>query len=612
MGARTRIGGLILVIAAGAGIYRAASHYPELAAWFSRTSAPSQAQPTPKVAEPKYFIDVWKLRSDVAVAEEKLTPVSFNPDACHRELPGYDPEKDTGKPPSEAEIAAEIEIDKQEAACDAQMKEMRQAYRDAEAAFNATWLPLINRAIQAGDPVAEVIMRQCDTTQVLDRSHIESTCSKEPQARAFAAQRLREIGFAPAFDWDAESAPATTSPGVIESSEKRSADRQKALLEQFSHGAFGRYGDEPAPIVASSPANPEGFNVIVAAIQTAPRAFTFSPGTDEQWATRSFARLSLNRRPLTPGVLTWGPELMIPGSNSPGVWGGGYFPRWRVGHLSKIPRETNHAYHSYIDDVRDLVARSEASIDAYLRQDPRWGVFLLHRVGHHEWVPEGMPSDTGKLGPEWLGEWRLEQTYKDWGTFGSSNLPPKRPPPYGAQITQEGGITRIAFQTPDSTGLPQDAAACTLRYSGARTNLPRAGQIGSERVPGVFGGELVPQGKLNNQEWSHTMLGDLEKSCSNQHRRSGAGSAERGGSQCQYPSYANGAAFAPLDPATQYEQILVQCPEGESTDTDQVRFLLLEGDTLVEFAAEYPNDAELYVRHYRRVTSNSTGLPKSQ
>lgn len=600
MGAHIRARGLILLVSVGALVYGAASHFSELDAWLSRTSASPQAQPTPRVADPKYFIDVWKLRHDVAAVEEKS--VNFNPDICHRELPGYDPEADPGKPPSEAEIAAETEIGRQEAACDAQMEEARHAYRDAEAALNATWQPLINRAIQAGDPVAEVIMRQCDTTQVLDRSHIESTCSKDPQARALAASRLREIGFAPAFDWDAEFANVTPRSGANVSPQKQADDRQKLLREQFSHGAFGRYGDEPAPAVLSSAANPGGFDVLVAAIQTAPRAFTFSPGADEHWATQSFARLSLNRRPLTPGVLTWGPELMIPGSNKPGATGG-YFPRWRVGRLSNIPRETNPAVYSYIDDVRDLIARSEASIDAYLRQDPRWGVFLLHRIGHHEWVPEGMPGNTGKLGPEWLGEWRLEQTYKDWGTFGDSSSTPKLPQPHGAQITQEGGVTRIAFHTRNNTGFPEDAAACTLRYSGARTNPPRTGQLGRE---------LIPQGQLkNNQEWSYTMLGNLEKDCSNEHRRSGAGSAMRGGSQCQYPSYANGAAFAPLDPAKQYEQILVQCPEGESTDTDHVRFLLLKGDTLVEFAAEYPNDVELYVRHYRRVRGGHMGTQEA-
>lgn len=104
------------------------------------------------------------------------------------------------------------------------------------------------------------------------------------------------------------------------------------------------------------------------------RAFVFCTGQYGNWPTDSFRTLSLNRpRALTPGYLTWGRELHYGGS--PSIYTGRtqFWPSWQLQ-----------------DDT-------DAAVEKLLKQEPRWGVFLLRRVGRHEWVPYGAVSDTGRL-----------------------------------------------------------------------------------------------------------------------------------------------------------------------------------------------------------------------
>jgi hypothetical protein len=568
--------------------------------------------PPAKAVSREFFIDVWKLRHDVAELEP--LQASENADQCYPE--GNDEEGDPdAPPPSPAEIERQKEIARQQAeagrACVADSEKKYAAYKAAVDAFNGTWQLLLARAIQSGDPVAEVIMRQCSTTPVLDRSKIESTCDADPKRRAVAAKRLREIGFAPGFDSEFEMREHSLRPEdeskemtrlgltLPQLREKAIRDQQQLMLEQFRQGAFGTFGSNTDVRMgnAGDADNIERYKLIKAAIQSTRRAFTYASAPYGR-GLGAFATLQLNRKPQTPGDLTWGPDLFDPSSNAPTPTED--FLQWRYSGLGNpiIVSRVPPGDYTFLDHLRKLLADSEGQIDRYLAEEPRWSVFLLHRTGHHEWVPEGMQSATHRLTPNWLGQWQLERTFQDWGLSGNFVVDGSRP---GAQelqgtiarsatVARDGELTRINFQTHSDFGAPlEDVSGCELRYSGGLTYLPQIENAAGAASAG--------------QDWTHTALGDLGKDCWNKFNRSGAGSDRAVGGHCR-SAKDNGPAFAPLDPTKRYEQVLVQCLEGESVESDQIRFLLLEGDTLVEFAASAPQNQILYVRHYRRVEPN--------
>lgn len=551
-------------------------------------------------------VDVWKLRDDVAALESLQT--TDDSDHCYTE--GGEEEADPNQsPPSPQELEQQKKAVQQQAeaakACVADVAQKYKAYMMALEAFNRTWMPALTNAIESGDPVAEVIMRQCSTTSVLDRTNIESTCDPNPERRAVAAKRLKEIGFAPAFDWEFEAMERkATDPeelkvkrllaGKYMSLENYHAHQlmagQDFLLEQFAQGAFGAYGSKSYDVNDHGTIYISKYDLIASFIQSAPRAFTFTPGLNE-WATTSFGTLQLVRRPLTPGILTWGPTLFSHYDDKPTINGDGYVETWR-----RAPKELPKAgsFRKPLE-LGQFIVTAEANIDRYLKQDSRWGVFLLHRVGHHEWIPEGTRSDTHKLTPDWVGEWELEKTFEDWREIHSIDPSNDQDLPRSASITNEGEYTRIVFKTNSTQGAPLKDASCMLRYSGGSTYVS----------PAATENEQPPKQDTVNQDWSHTMFGDLKKDCSHYLFISGAGTDSIGGGQCKTTN-SNGPAFAPLDSNKSYKQVLVQCDEGESIYSNRVRFLLLEGDALVEFAANAPYKQTFYVRHYRRRGSNKT------
>lgn len=493
------------------------------------------------------FINVWKLRRDVAMVEQ--IEISNDTDHCDRE-------EDPGeKPPNGREIERRERVRR---SCVADIRRRHTAYQRAFEAFNKAWQPVMMEAVRKGDIVAEVIMRQCTTTSVLDRREIESTCDENSQRRTIAAKRLRTIGFAPAFDREGEAAAETRPPG---SGRISRSEAQKGILELFRQGIFGvdmlsaHHGGN-APRDAADLEDLRRAAIIGAALQEAPRAFTVSSGSySAGWKTSEFATLRLNRKPLTPGYLTWGRELYYGGGNSP--YTGPHY--WRSGPIQVYlqfdhNREISVAGkddHEFLKQLHETLASAEDSIDRYLKQDERWGVFLLHRVGLHEWVPEGTTSESGKLRHEWLGEWKLQKTFKDWKQVES-------PTPASATVFTDGTSTRVVFRTGTA---PQQT--CQGRYSGGLTYLP---------------------GKAGHATTStETALGYLP-----------------GISHISQFDPGPLAPFEPLDPRKRYRQVLVQCAEGEWFDTDRVRFLLLAGDTLLEVTKEPVRGAPVIVHHYSR------------
>lgn len=500
--------------------------------------------PAPRVDE-RGFIDVWQLRKDVIAVEALQAYEDY--DWCYTE-----------GDPDVVLSSEEFEVESREAEkCVEEVERAFAVYTRVRKAFNDAWLPAIYAAIEKGDKLAEVIMRQCDTTPVLVRDGIESTCRyATPEQRGNANERLREIGFIPAVDLGDE---------IVNDRGNSMAQRgmnQVAVLSKVRAGALGH--DRSLVSMGGNVAknqtgvdNYRRWELMEAIFQDAPRAFTFSPGHAEAgWQTSAFTNLRLNRRPLTPGYLTQGQRLHYGGGNSiytgPRYWRLGSFKFYRS--AEKISgRMGGPKDHTFLQQREELLAEIESNIDAYLSEDPRWGVFLLHRVGHHEWVPEGMTSDTDLINDAWLGNWQLDKVFLDW-------IPVDEPAEATtASIGRNGSSTVISFQsrTPPSSPIG-DARNCQLRYSGGLSYLPS---------------------HIEKYSLSHeTVLGYLKT----------------------YPIEGLADVLEPFDPTKRYKQVLVLCPEGESLDSSRTRYLLLAEDTMVEVATD--TYAIGYVRHFTRVS----------
>ncbi len=417
------------------------------------------------------FIDVWLLRSDVAKVEA-LT-VSNNTEACIIE---GDPE---GTLPTPEHVRQDI-ID--EEACTKEILEAYEKYQKVYRSFNEAWLPVMYGAIRRRDLVAEVIMRQCDATSAFDRTKIESTCDSDTEKKAIAMSRLKEIGFAPAYQ------------------------NPKAPGKKV-------YGT---------------------------RAFTFHRSNEAAWKTDSFAYLRLNRTPMTPGYLTWGSELYYGGSRD-----------FYTG-LDNFDFPWNGAF----------IEKENEEIEHYLKEDARWAVFLIHRIGYHEWVPERMKSTTHLLDPSWEGDWELKKYANNWSL-------PMEPAKGSATIKRDGEFMKISIDAEITRHPLKNVVNCRLRYSGGLTYLP----------------ELSPEGQSSRR----TMLGYFYKAGASRMPRSAfrkAGVFVKDGENKQ--------AVEPFGPNNRYKQVLMQCLNAESDKSGRMRFLLLANDVLVEFGGL---GDQLAVRH---------------
>jgi hypothetical protein len=427
------------------------------------------------VVDARDFIDVWQLRNDVALVPNRAE--IGDTDFCGTEGEDY-VAVDMVKPPSAKEIRRR-EKEAQQAhveteTCVNDIYRRTAEYERIFLAFNRAWLPVMMNAMRKGDKVAEVILRQCDTTPAFDRSVIENTCDNNLSRRDAAERRLTEIGFSPALQ-------TCIGNGI-----------------EFPRVHVTDY----------------------------PRAFTFyrSP-SHSVWNTDSFACLSLHRQSQVPGYMTWGRELFYGGGNN------------RYSGLNIVRPST------------EMIDQSEAEINRYLKQDPRWQVFLLTRIGRHEWVPEGEKSNTHILEANWLGEWNLEKA-----TYGLATA--MSPHKGRAVIARNGEFTQISIQSETPQEPLLDVTNCTLRYSGGSTyNYNVDNETGATHTSlGYFG-----TGKINSE------------------------------------------TLAPLDTHKRYKQVLMQCSNAEADDNSRVRFLLLAENTLVEVGFENSRGKGVAIRHYRRV-----------
>ena len=527
------------------------------------------AAPTPKV-DSRGYVDVWQLRRDLAEIEPLIADESA--DSCGYEADDGDDGVALTAKQKKAQHIAELKEQEAEKRCEADVAARYQTYVTARTAFNQAWLPVLLNAVRHGDTVAEVILLRCDTTPILERDRMASTCADSP-TRSRAYQRLRDIGFAPAFDWQDQLKPVGSDfflPDLLRN--------QAVILDAYKSGATG-LNDDPGDVADDSGnaiyygygtgqpmAAVRSSAVIEAVLQDIPRVFTLA-WSDAYQAPRSLSTLAINRSVWRPAEMSWGPALLNngvlerthseesfwksePGRHEISCKNGGSCliqgsanidfgldrrsedERWMPGS-EYVGIDTN-----FVPLLQTLLADEDANIRRYLRSDPRWGVFLLNRVGHHEWVPQGLVSDSATIDSSWQGHYVLQQHFAGRKQLSDASG--------SISIATVAGVTRATISTTPAQGRPlRDVQACPLRYSG--------GSI----LQGVFRGD---------------------------------------------PENADppASAYAALDGRTHYKQVLLQCLNAEMPSNDRVRFLILAKDTLLEFAAESPHSRPLHIRQYRR------------
>jgi hypothetical protein len=271
------------------------------------------------VVDRRGWIDVWELRRDVAQVEDMPRP----DDRCSfRESP----EKTT---PEEFDAATQ--------ACEKESKRAAAALARARRGLNAAWLPALKEAMAKGDPVAEVILRTCNTSQMLDRSGIETDCSEDPRQKELARQRLVSIGFVPALAAFTREELRSLARAPAAALYERMID----AMEKGDVGAASVGGGNQCPQQGPNPYADQRFMScnhlyrMTRAIGHQARWF-FTPAPVETWMDEKGVQL----------------ETLY------------------IVNAEAFKKELGRR-------LRVL----DASVAAYLRKEPRWAVFLIERDG---------------------------------------------------------------------------------------------------------------------------------------------------------------------------------------------------------------------------------------
>lgn len=519
-----------------------------LVAAFCSLALPASAQQisTPplkqgNLADDRGFINVWQLRDDVIQVE--AVEASDDTDRCY---PEGDPDE---SPPSRME---RMRLIKQEKDCVKRIQEEFAKYQASRDSFNAKWRGVLREAIRLGDPVAEIIWRQCNTTPVIERSALASTCDNDPARRKEAALRLREIGFEAALDEEAEGNLPTRD---LDQNKRRTLS-QARTIRQMEAGVYGGWTID-IHHGGNSPYSPEELfdirraAVIDAASTLVRRSFTYlriQGGSDYE----SHAQLRLNRKPIGTPTLAWSANVFHSGSPYTGPYDparDGFKVYLNYDSHREIIVGGNHDA-QYLRMLHETLTRSDQRIDDWLKRDPRWSVFLLHRQGHHEWVPEGMESLFVRLDSAWIGEWVLDKRFVNFKPVARQAT---------AQLRIRAGVAQTIAQF-EEAGTP--SYSCELRYSGATSQRPENDSHAKTATSTALG-YLPALAPISPHDPGPT------------------------------------EPFAPMNPRKVYRQVLVQCPQGEWPDNRNKRFLFLAENTLIEILrAEGSRD--LTIHHWRR------------
>jgi len=353
------------------------------------TARPTAQANQENAADDRGFINVWTLRKAV-IALASMPTGDF--DEC-----GYEGDGEEEDPPKfksrRARLAYERRIRKQQQEaqrllekCERDQEKVASAHASALTLFNQTWKPALIRATELGDPVAEVVLRLCETAPILDRTGIAADCSENPSDKNMARQRLEAIGFKPAlhnytvtnyFASEAESRQFCSSLEQEKQDECRlraEVQRHTRILEVLRTGyadvaasrawCLYKHRDPNVDKIAEECQRLHNLGLVVAA--TIPRFYTSGPLEQQIYLGDG---LSL-ARPILSGT-SGNPE-------DADRYQSGVVKRYDGSDFREFSDPNFQA--QFYSDLDKITQSIESNIDADLHKDPRWAVFLIERL----------------------------------------------------------------------------------------------------------------------------------------------------------------------------------------------------------------------------------------
>jgi hypothetical protein len=268
---------------------------------------------------------------------------------------------------------AELKARRYVAKCEAQRKRESKAFARALEALNKKWVPLLERAVEQNDLVAEVVLRSCGTAPLLNRTGLAADCSERREEREFARTRLEAIRFEPALYKYANTSDAISNCSSNDFiAEQRCVveaqiARYKRILKVMRSGYFG---------VAES----------------GNRCPMKSRSEDVDRLVEECQRLFyLMRAAVTMSFRAYAPELSLA---CPTEFPGGT-DSINFRNLTRIDWApfTDREFQTKFDrDAEQIVSEIKSNIEGDLRRDPRWGIFLLDHFGNRTYkLDAGIP-----------------------------------------------------------------------------------------------------------------------------------------------------------------------------------------------------------------------------
>ena len=347
------------------------------------TTLPNKAEP---LVDESGFINVWALRKAVS----KAAAVPTGDYDCN----GYegDGEEETPRLTSRKAQLAYARKRKEEkrqaghqlAQCEKERDKAVKSYVNARTLLNQTWLPVLVSATKAGDPVAEVVLRLCETAPMLDRSGIASDCSDNPHDKVIARQRLESIDFKPALHrYTVTSDGAFSHESAMSCAtlpkEKQTACRYQGNNERYQRIlALMKIGfvsvaeswntcqdkGETAELDRIVEECQRLRNMMMAVSSEVPRFYTAGPLENQV----DFSHGLTLARPAYTG-LPGTPKYAWP-YNSRGV----------VERNDRSKFSDPEFQTKFYAELSRTIQTTESNIDADLRKDQRWAVFLIERI----------------------------------------------------------------------------------------------------------------------------------------------------------------------------------------------------------------------------------------
>jgi len=333
------------------------------------------------------FIDVWELRKAVL----RVASMPTGDYECN----GYEGDGEDETPhfkSRRARLAYERQRRRQEqheqreiTRCEREREKIANTFNDARNALNREWMPALVRAMELDDPVAEVVVRLCETAPTLDRTGIAADCSENPAEQTIARQRLEAIGFKPALHnyvvtdqgtaYRGSQQYCATAPGETsqECRFRADAERYERILSVMKTGYIGvaeswntcqiKWADPHLDKIVEECQRLQ--NLMMAVSGAVPRFYTAGPLEDSTGlgpGGLSLARPILSGKPGTP------------------LYAQVYESRGIVERHDRSKFSDPDFQAKFYADMDKAVQTIEANIDQDLHKDPRWGVFLIERI----------------------------------------------------------------------------------------------------------------------------------------------------------------------------------------------------------------------------------------